>query len=99
MKSAEPIRLFPSVEEDSAVNPLCIQSLSPVKAVAFSPDGKHLAIGCEDCEVVLWSMAAQKEIFKLKKHTQQITSVAFSQEGKNLATGGRDGCVVIWNLY
>ncbi len=58
-----------------------------VKAVALSPDGKHLATALEDHTIKVWDVAAGKELYTLKGHKAVATALCFSPDGKHLATG------------
>jgi WD40 repeat protein len=69
-----------------------------VHGVAFSPDGKTLAAGCEDGTVELWEVLTGTRRATLKGHNKQVTSVAFNSDGKLLASGSEDGTVRLWNL-
>jgi WD40 repeat protein len=64
-----------------------------VQCLAFSPDGKVLASGSEDCTVRLWDVQTGKEIRRITWHTGRVESVAFSPDGKVLASCGQDGTV------
>ena len=59
-----------------------------VYSVAFSPDGKRLAIGSK-----IWDLESGKEVITLSKDDSDTESVAFSPDGKRLATGSK-----IWDL-
>lgn len=82
---------------------------NPVKALAFSPDGKTLATGegwltrTEDAkptrtgEVKLWNVKKGTQRASIGKYPNAIQSLAFSPEGKILAIGC-DGTVSLWDL-
>src|SRR5262249_7694964 len=62
-------------------------------AVAFSPDGKQLAIGggTEGSPVLrVWDLAGRRFTADLKGHTAAVWTVAYSADGKMLASGGFD---------
>jgi WD40 repeat protein len=70
-------------------------------AVAFSPDGKQLAIGggTEDSPALrVWDLAARKFTADLKGHTSAVWTVAYSADGKMLASGGYDNTARVWDL-
>jgi uncharacterized protein (TIGR03067 family) len=69
-------------------------SESPVRAVAFSPDGKYAAGACDD-GVVLIRDAENGKTLRAPGRRQfgRLTAVAFSPDGKTLAIGGNDSKV------
>jgi WD40 repeat protein len=67
-------------------------------SIAFSPDGKLLAVSGGDRQTALvWDVADGKLLATLKGHTRNVSMVIFSQDGKKLATGGLDGAVIVWD--
>src|SRR5262249_24776800 len=82
----------------------------PVAAVAFSPDGKTLAVGSGDAlnparaaDVQLWCAAEGKPRRRLKGHSAPVNGLAFSPDGRRLATASWDmnrgavGEVKLWD--
>ena len=61
--------------------------IGPVISLAFSPDGKTLALGNSGGTIKLWDVPPGKERATLKGHTSPVWSVAFSPDGKTLASG------------
>ncbi|HEV3259806.1 MAG TPA: hypothetical protein VG013_23260 [Gemmataceae bacterium] len=69
----------------------------PVHPIAFSPDGKAIALGSGNC-VRLWEVATGKELRRLKGHEDEVSSLAFSPDGKTLASGSWDRTVCFWEV-
>ena len=67
------------------------------RAVAFSPDGKRLAVATG---VGIWIYDGQtyRELSLITGHTGAVRTVAFSPDGKTLASGEEDGTIKLWNL-
>src|SRR5262245_42419797 len=55
-----------------------------VKAVAYAPDGRILAVAGTDRLIRLWDAESGKELRTLSGHEDAVTSIAFSAEGKTL---------------
>ncbi|MBD1808514.1 NACHT domain-containing protein [Microcoleus sp. FACHB-SPT15] len=72
--------------------------LESVWSVAFSPDGKLLAIGDSNGLVQLWEAASGREVLSCKGHSNWIRSVAFSPCGEMVASGSSDHTVRLWNI-
>ncbi len=66
---------------------------SHILRLAFSPDGKTLAAGCNDGGVRFWEVATQEQKAPQFNHTGRVRCVAFSPDGKLLASGGEDFAV------
>lgn len=72
----------------------------PVTAMAYSPDGKWLAVASYK-EVIVVDPSTGKTKRRLAGFPEQVTSVGFSSDGKMLAgaggTPGRQGEVRVWS--
>ncbi len=68
----------------------------PVMAVALSPDGRHLAVGCGH-ELVMFSQDAKGLVYQTKAHAHldPVQSIAWMPDGKTLVTGAFRR-VVVW---
>ena len=66
--------------------------------IAFSPDGKTLASGGQNSEIILWDIpTAQRRLSLTTQHTGAVYSVAFSPDGKTLASGSQDQTLRLWD--
>jgi WD40 repeat protein len=75
------------------------------EAVAFSPDGRLLAVGGQAGPIVLWDAATGKEVRALRGHEKADNpyffgfSAAFSRDGKWLITGsGEEKGAFVWDV-
>src|SRR5579885_2251350 len=75
-----------------------LQFASSVHALAYSPDGKLLALACGDKMVRVWDVEGKKPKFALKGgHTDLVQAVAYSPDGKTIASGGFDKVICLWD--
>jgi WD40 repeat protein len=73
---------------------------SPIKSLAFSPDGKRLVTGggyLRKGEVKVWDVAGRKEVLSFDRHSSSVFAVACSPDGKRIATGGYDHIIYLWD--
>ncbi len=69
------------------------------QCVAFSPDGRILAVGCADGQIELWALdGTSQKPYIVKKHQGLVWMLAFSPDGKTLASGSADNNVVLWDV-
>jgi predicted NACHT family NTPase len=66
-------------------------------SVAFSPDGKLLAMGDTNGEIHLWKLPETQLLISSKGHASLVFSVAFSSDSQMLASGSVDGTVKLWD--
>jgi WD40 repeat protein len=77
--------------------------LNPVRAVAFSRDGRLLATGDGDVgrgdpgEIKVWDLADFREMFSFRGHTDPVMRVAFADNSR-LASASQDQTVKLWDL-
>ena len=67
------------------------------RAVAFSPDGKRLAVAT-GAGIWIYDGQTYRELALLTGHTDVVRTVAFSPDGEKLASGGGDGALKLWSL-
>ncbi|MFL6332631.1 MAG: AAA-like domain-containing protein [Pyrinomonadaceae bacterium] len=89
----------PAARPEVLVAPLRLGP-SPVAGLAFSGDGRRLALAQEDGTWVVWADDDGKGFRPLTHGTQDdpVTALAISPDGKRLATAGRDNAVRVWGL-
>lgn len=73
-----------------------------VSCLAFSPDGKIIAVAGWQLEkegnVTLWETATGKLLATIPAHRDWVRCLAFSPDGKTLATGSKDSTVKLWDV-
>lgn len=69
----------------------------PVHAIAYSPDGKLLAVGGAGPEVRIHDASEGKRLTTLKGHEGAIFAIAFNPSTNQIVTGGFDGQLRIYD--
>jgi eukaryotic-like serine/threonine-protein kinase len=86
-------RIKPTSGEDESLLPL---------AMAFTPDGRDLAVGSRQGVISLWSVASPTEPhlrLHLPGHRGIIRLLVFDSQGRRLASAGSvDPLVDVWDL-
>lgn len=72
--------------------------VNQVWAVAFSPKGDSLATGGLEKDVILWDVAREVELRKLRGHADSIRGIVFARDGSIVATASKDKTIKLWNF-
>jgi WD40 repeat protein len=72
-------------------------NLYDFNALAYSPDGRYLAVSFART-IHVWESVTRQEVARFEGHTSYINSLAFSPDGRVLASGARDGSALLWDL-
>lgn len=67
-----------------------------VFAIAFSPNGKHVATASAEGTVKVWDVRSGKEMLTFRGRSSVCLTLAYCPDGKKIASGSHDGTVRIW---
>jgi WD40 repeat protein len=71
---------------------------APVRAVAYSPDGKTLVSGDETGVVIVWDRTTMQKIRVIKEHASAILDLAMAPDGLRFVSVGLDRTVKLHDL-
>jgi WD40 repeat protein len=66
--------------------------------LAFSADGRFLAMAQHTSEIHLWDVIAGREVGRLEGHKGGVVGLLFAADGKSLISSGRDTTVLTWDV-
>ncbi len=72
--------------------------VGPAGAISFSPDGRLLAIGCDNGSVQVWELLTGQSAQVISAHSGPVTAVCFSPNGRLVASVGADGLALVHDL-
>ena len=73
------------------------ESESAVSALAFSLDGRKLAVAAEDRSISLWDVTSGELLGRLLGHTDRIPALAWHPDGRRLVSAGWDATARVWD--
>jgi WD40 repeat protein len=73
------------------------ENLGSGLSVAFSPDGRLLAMGDTKGEIHLWQVPEMRLLMSNQGHANVVFSVVFSPDSRSIASGSVDGTVKLWD--
>jgi WD40 repeat protein len=72
--------------------------VAETKDMAFSPDGKRLAVASVDLTVRLWDVEQGRIALKLIGHQNGVSGLSYYNDGKSLVTIGNDDLLKTWDV-
>ena len=69
-----------------------------VISIAFSSDGRFIALGSSDAACRIWDTSSHQTIIQFVGHTNDVHSLAFFPDGKQIMSASKDGTIRIWNV-
>jgi WD40 repeat protein len=73
-------------------------SVEGVASLAWSPDGRQLAMASDDHGVGIWDATTGAPQQTLTDHSDSVYAVAFSPDGTLLGSAGADRTIKIWDV-
>ena len=71
---------------------------SDTTSAAISKDGRVVAAGSANGEVIAWDAESGTELMRERAHSQTVWSVALSPDGRTLASASEDATIRLWSL-
>jgi RNA polymerase sigma factor (sigma-70 family) len=67
-------------------------------ALAFSPDGRHVALAWGAPVVELWDVFTGKQLGQFPGHQGGVTCLAFTPDGRRVVSGSMDTTSLVWDV-
>lgn len=74
---------------------ICV-SHQPLTAIAWAPDGRHLAVANYQGMIELWDLIAGRRRYVYSRHDAVVSALSWSPDSRHLASASWDGTVQIW---
>jgi len=88
---------YASLSDDGGTQPRP-GHLSSVRAVAYTPDGRHVVTGGEDASALVWDLQSGKVTERFTGHSGQMTSIDVSPDGKHVISAATDDTLRTWSI-
>ena len=85
-----PVAAFERPQSEEPIATLTIERTGRCNSIAYSHDGKQLAVACNDAGVRIYDTARLKLVKTITVHKNAVSDVAFSPDGTKLATASLD---------
>jgi len=97
--SFDSIMIWDVAKQTRIGEPIQIDLLGMVRAMALSPTGKVIVIATGSGALQFWDLSKRLPLGQpVSAHTGAINGLAFNEDGNTLATVGADGNVKMWNV-
>src|SRR5262249_48859018 len=68
-----------------------------LSSLAWSPDGRFLAVGSLDAKIRIWDMTRRQQSMILEGHNESVIGLAFNHAGNLLLSCSNDGTSRLWD--
>ncbi|NOK63454.1 MAG: hypothetical protein GFH25_541276n7 [Chloroflexi bacterium AL-N10] len=71
---------------------------APIRATAWSPNGRWVLTGSDDTTVRVWDPTSGEQVGTFEGHTQPIRAIAWGPNSESVITGSADQTARIWHV-
>lgn len=93
----EPVEIR-DLETGEVVARLPVENSGWATAVACSPDGSRVLVGCMNGDCLLYDLEKRRHTATFKGHRQCVFGISFFPDGKSVATASWDHTVRVWDV-
>jgi WD40 repeat protein len=94
----QPVKLATAPPEGVKLVGILRGNTGYINCIAWSPDGRMLAVPSEDKMIRLWNAETGKCLSTLEGHKGSVLRVAFNPKSPVLASGSEDNTIKLWNI-